>query len=86
MAKSDKLDTSKLLGKKREINKTTPADIETAVKKIHEPKAEKEKPVRTTYDMPPAKYKAIKRRMIDLDIKFISHYLDSLVDKDLASQ
>lgn len=84
MAKNNSLDVTKLLGNKKEIIKNKPADIEAAVKKIHEPQVEKEKTVRTTYDMPASKYWAIKRRMVDLDIKFISRYLDSLVDKDLG--
>ena len=80
------LDAAKLtLGPKKEINKKKPVNIETAIKKIHEPEPVKEKRIRLTIDVPKSKYKRIKIRMMDQDIKYINSYIEALIDADLNS-
>lgn len=85
MATAKKLDAGKLtLPAKKEIIKTEPVNIEVAVKKIHEPEAVKEKTVRITYDVSQSRYNAIRRKMIDMDMKFIYQCLDKAVDDYLS--
>jgi hypothetical protein len=84
MANLKKLDSSKLLGPKKDfIKNNNPNDIETAVKQIHQAGIEKEKTSRVSVDTPVTMLKDIKRRMLDRDIKTIKDYFLDLARKDL---
>ena len=85
MAKSRKIDPAKLmLGVKKElVNANLGYSIEKAVKKIHGGQPIKETTVRITLDVSKSKYKKIRMRLIETDEKFISSYIQNLIDKDL---
>lgn len=85
MAKSNKIDPAKLtLGVKKELVKANLVySIEKAVKKIHGTPDLKEETVRITLDVTKSKYKKIRMRLIETDEKFISSYIQALIDNDL---